>query len=314
MTWTTKYYVRYARSRGVLTAAVMLTFAGTAGSQTADDYQRLGQDAGKVIGAYNGATILLEFCAAKFPSLREGIRRGYQELETTNSSIVTMARNKLYAASELTEGASSRGRIDKMFEDVRNQLRTNFAASENLRAICDANAAPDVRPWKVQDKYPQEYVRITEFKIGYPWRPLACDYQMTFPVRPDVQTVQVERQTTLRAITPEGNLPTITAACWPRGAGSDQNAIAHIKSNGMQALRDFGVKNLRLVEDITPKGHVLHAVGEKSANGLDVVAEDVIYLGKTSILEVTIIDSNSAYPSLIGSQFLDWIEKSVPPR
>jgi hypothetical protein len=87
---------------------------------------------------------------------------------------------------------------------------------------------------------------------------------MTFPVRPDVQAVQMEGQRTLRAITPEGNLPTITAACWPRGAGNEQSAISSIRTNGMQALRDFGVKNLRLREEVTPKGYLLDSIGEKA--------------------------------------------------
>jgi hypothetical protein len=158
-------------SRGILVVAIVLTFAGTANSQTADDYRRLGQDAGKVIGAYEGAITLLELCAAKFPNIREEIKRRYQGLEVKNISIVSMSRSKLYARSEFIEGVSSRARIDKMFNDLRNQLRTNLASSADLKATCDASVTGDANQWKMQDVYPQEYKRIAEFKVGYPWKP-----------------------------------------------------------------------------------------------------------------------------------------------
>ena len=77
----------------------------------------------------------------------------------------------------------------------------------------------------------------------------------------------------------------------------------------MLALEQAGVKNLRVQEKTTQKGYEFDVTGEKSVDGIDTRVSRVFFLGKTSVLEVTITEGGSAVPSLIASQFLDWIDR-----
>jgi hypothetical protein len=199
----------------------------------------------------------------------------YSELDTANYGIVTIARNKLYAIVEMTEGTRGRQKLDNMLGDeLQNAIQMKVAAN----------------------------------KVGYAWGLPACEYRATFPVRPEVHTIEANQQRTQRASTPDGNIPTITAACWPLPPGGAPAAISQVKTSGMRALEESGVKNLRLQEKATQKGYELDVTGEKSVDGIDTIVSSVFYLGETSLLEVTITESASVR-SLTATQFLDWIDR-----
>lgn len=137
---------------------------------------------------------------------------------------------------------------------------------------------------------------------------LGCEDQAAFPERPEVRTTEINQQRTYRASTPEGKIPTITAVCWPLPHGA-LAAISQVKTSAMRALEEPGVKNLRVQERAAQKGYELDVTDEKSADGIETIVSRVFYLGKTSLLEVTIAESASVAPSLIATQFLGWIDR-----
>ena len=104
-------------------------------------------------------------------------------------------------------------------------------------------------------------------------------------------------------------MPAIMATCRPLPPGGALAAISQVKTGGMRTLEDSGVKNLRLQEQNTQKGYELNTTGQRSVEGTDMIVTTVFYLGRTSLLEVAITESASVTPSLIATQFLDWIDR-----
>jgi hypothetical protein len=232
------------------------------------------------------------------------------ELDAANAGIVALARNKLYALAEIAEGTRGRQKLDAMLGDeLQNAIQMQVAAMTNLKSACNGILGRGVEELKTSERYPQERARVLNYKIGYAWGPPGCEYQVVFPVPPEVHTIEANQQPILQATTRGGNMPAITAACRTLPPGGALAAISQIKTGGMRTLEDSGVKNLRLQEQNTQKGYELNATGEKSVEGTDMIVTTVFYLGKTSSLEVAITESASVTPSLIATQFLDWIDR-----
>jgi hypothetical protein len=292
-------------------AAIGLSVWSTAAiSQTSREQTRVSEDAVAIIGSHSTAATFLKRCATAFPSKADAIRQLYSELDTANSGIVTIARNKLYAIAEMTEGTSGRQTLDNMLGgELQNAIAMQVAAIPNLASACDGLLARGVEELKTSERYPHEHARVLNYKVGYAWGLPGCEYQAAFPVRPEVHTIEANQQRTQRASTPAGDMPTIIAVCRPLPSGGALAAISQVKTDGMRALEESGVKNLRLQEKATQKGYELDVTGEKSVDGIDTIVSRVFYLGKTSLLEITITESASIAPSLIATQFMDWIDR-----
>ena len=297
-------------------AAIGLSIWPTAAiSQTSREQARVSEDAVAIIGSHSTAATFLKRCATAFPSKVEAVRQMYSELDTANSGIVTVARNKLYAIAEMTEGIRGRQRLDNMLGDeLQNAIQMQVAAIANLASACGGILARGIEELKASVRYPQEHARVLNYMVGYAWGLPGCEYRATFPVRPEVHTIEANQQRTQRASTREGNMPTIATACWPLPPGGALAAISQVKTSGMRALGESGVKNLRLQEKVTQKGYELDVTGEKSIDGIDTIVSRVFYLGETSLLEVTITESASVAPSLTATQFLDWIDRPTLKR
>jgi hypothetical protein len=290
--------------------ATGLSFWTTAAMAQTREQTRVSEDAVAIIGSHRTAATLLQRCATALPGKADVVRQAYSELNAANSGIVAIARNKLYAIAEMTEGEVGRQRLGRMLGDeLESEVQKQVAAIANLAAACDGILSRGVKELKTSDRYPQEYARVLRYKIGYAWGLPGCEYQVTFPVQPEVQAIEANGQRTQRAVTPAGTTPTIAVECWPLPLGGAQTAISQAKTSGRKALQDSGVKNLRFQERSTQKGYELDAAGEKSVDGIDMVVTTVLYLGNTSLLEVTVTEAASAGPSLVAAQFLEWVDR-----
>jgi hypothetical protein len=292
-------------------AAIGLSLWPTAAlSQMSREQTRVSEDAIAILGSHLTAATFLQRCVTAIPDKADDIRQLYSELDAANAGIVALARNKLYALAEIAEGTRGRQKLDAMLGDeLQNAIQMQVAAMTNLKSACNGILGRGVEELKTSERYPQERARVLNYKIGYAWGPPGCEYQVVFPVPPEIHTIEANQQPTLQASAREGNMPAITAVCRPLPPGGALAAISQLKTGGMRTLEDSGVKNIRLQEQTTQKGYELNATGEKSVEGTDMIVTTVFYLGKTSLLEVAITESASVTPSLIATQFLDWIDR-----
>jgi len=99
---------------------------------------------------------------------------------------------------------------------------------------------------------------------------------------------------------------------WSRiNAGSlvPDKTIDQLKRVAQQQLRDMGGRNIRLSQVASAAGQRLIAIGETDRNGVTLTIKKEVWIGKSSVLEATIVEETAGMPSLVTIQFEDWVEK-----
>jgi hypothetical protein len=283
----TKMMLRFSISRLInLLTVAGLTYGGVqpAFARATGDQRRLGEAAGEIIGFHTGLTIGLQRCSVAYPEQKTQFYNRFLEIEKLNSQIVTMARLKALALAEVLEGVQGRQKAEKLFlEDIRAQateyVEQQVSSPKTSGSFCQGKLNPDPTPLSIFGRFPQQYSFVADFRVGYPQRFPGCEYQTTFPLRPDIQFIEEGGAKMMRAMTPApseqtSSLPTISSVCAPLVEGSKKKTVDYLKLNGKTALQQFGIENIRMrEEEISDKGSVLTAIGQKNAGGFPVIME-----------------------------------------
>jgi len=269
--------------------------------------------AGYLVGADRGTRIYFNRCARVFPDRSARFNEIRDKVDQANRGISRLVKEKWLAAVEIQEGKAKRvefqAQFDQMiFKELQQQTRNQTQAE--LVSICEGFLSADPSTFFLSKKYTDKVALVAEYRVGYPWSPPNCEYRVIFPHEPQITITTQGGLSTPKAETREEfGLPYIGAICVSIPS-SQGDVIDQLKRVGEQQMRDMGVRNLRWSQGLPSTiGQRVTAIGETQRSGVPVTMEKALWIGATSLLEITLSDETENYPSIETTQFKEWVER-----
>lgn len=290
--------------------AIVILAASLADASAESPGGELLKSAGVVIGYNAGVLPPFNFCSGALGGEdAQRIAGKLSAIHAANDAIASMARFKALALLDLQGDKAVQEKARKYYDiDVKRaavaQFKRQFSTSEERERLCNSLISADAATFYLTRKYPRDVDRIVAFQIGYPWRSPECDFKAAFLVRPVVSAFSVAGVTSARAETPpDDGLTYISAVCSPRPPSAVDIAM-RLRETSERQLHDYGVRNIVWTREEETGGPILQATGVLTRSGHDGIIFKSWWVGRKSVLEVTIGEEPDRFPSIISSEFL----------
>lgn len=131
-----------------------------------------------------------------------------------------------------------------------------------------------------------------------------CEYAVTFPTPPRTVPYQAEGKPGEFFVTrTEDGPPILRAECQRITDRSGLSEALIVKSLEEQAT-STGLSNVQITMERSELGLVGTYVGRKTASGHEMIQMGKLYVGKTSVLNLLVIETLKAFPSKRANAFI----------
>jgi len=260
-----------------------------------------------IVYAYEMDTVVLGKCAELTKD--EKYERMLDRMIHDNGPIFTMAQLKFMAAAEQDLGVAGREKVKRQFDDVRTrqlpeELKKLAPTLREAVSYCDSIISNPARHIFLTS-FPDAFTYVLNYDIGYQQKIENCEFVASFPIFPEKTNITSFGKSGIRLETPEFEyLPSISASCSYWQSKIPDAAIGQILSVTYDYFSQIGFQT-NTTDNISNRDRVVTVVGRGTRSGMQMTLSKSYYIGKRSVLEVTVGEPTDFYPSIITQQFFD---------